>query len=1430
MRLRHIVTGASAALAVSAAALAFWEAPKPPAPPVPGTLAAWAKPDTLGGEERFITAVSTDKPIYRGGETVYVRGVLLRADNHKPASFGEKAPGSADGQFMPVLQITGPKGDVVVNQLAHVESSVCGFGWTIPEGQSGGEYTAKITYPHSGYAPAERKFDVRAYRAPQLKSQIKFVRDGYGPGDAVQATLHVERAEGSLPAGAKVHAQALVDGAVVYEGETTVDALGDCRVEFKLPAELARGEGSLGLTVQDGGVVETASKTIPILLQTVDLKIYPEGGDLVAGVAQRVYIEARTPAQKPADLVGEVVDSAGRVVAPFRTEHEGRGRFRFTPQAKEKYTLRITEPAGIKTTFPLPEPKPAGAVIAGVGDEVPAGKKIALLVGAAAPGQFTVTIAKREKELGRATIQAAPGEPRAVEVPVDSSADGVLVATVWSADGKPLAERLLFRRPQQELKLEIKANRPSYTPGGRVELTIKATDAQGKPVKAMLGVTATSDGVLEMIEKREQAPRLPVMVLLEQEVNELADAHVYLDSANPQAPVALDLLLGTQGWRRFALVETDKFLQQHGDAASRALAFRLPTFNRNRWDDAARFGGFGGGNFFGAAPGAPAAPAPEASAPLEKGFAVEEAAGSPASGPEPALGEPADKAPQIVDAPVNAPDEKPGREKADDDRKMVDREQAQSGAPPSEPRAGAARALQAGKKEAAAKRQVLAGDFDLRDEMAESAPLVIVREFAHRVRDGRRPGDRVDFTETVFWNAGVFTSEKTGEATIGFELSDAVAGVRVFADAFNAEGALASSSILLESVEPFYFEPKTPLEVTAGDFVRMPIAVVNGTETAFTDVALNADAGAIGAALLKIADLPAGSRQRAILELPIGTYNGTASLVVSGSAGAYADKITRPLVVKPRGFPTELGRGGMLSSANPAVYEFVVPETLVPGSLTTKAAVYPTPLGSLADALERMIQEPYGCFEQTSSSTYPLVMAQQYFMSHTGVDPSLIARSAGPLEAGYQRLAGYECKSGGFEWFGEDPGHPALTAFGLMEFTDMSKVRSVDPALLARTRKWLLGKRDGKGGFDHSRRALHTWLAEPEVANAYVAWALLESGEKELAAEVKWVGEAAAKTANSFVLALAANVLHLGGDEAGYHRIVDKLIGRQDAKGFVSGATQSIVGSSDETLDIETTALAALAWLRNPAYTDNARRAVEYLAEQCKGGRYGSTQSTVLTLRAIVAWDQATSKPKAPGSLQLVLDGQPIGEAVAFDKDSQGALALPDFSAGLKPGKHTVQVRMQDGAEMPYMVAVNFSDDQPASSEKCRVDLQATLARNQFVEGDLGEVRVRVVNRANEKLPNPMAIIGLPGGLEPRHDQLKELVKAGKIAAYEVRGRDVIFYWRAFEPEAATEVAISVIAALPGDYTGPASRAYLYYADQDKDWVPGLTCKIAPRP
>jgi hypothetical protein len=158
-----------------------------------------------------------------------------------------------------------------------------------------------------------------------------------------------------------------------------------------------------------------------------------------------------------------------------------------------------------------------------------------------------------------------------------------------------------------------------------------------------------------------------------------------------------------------------------------------------------------------------------------------------------------------------------------------------------------------------------------------------------------------------------------------------------------------------------------------------------------------------------------------------------------------------------------------------------------------------------------------------------------------------------------------------------------------------------------------------------------------------------------------------------------------------------------------------------------------------------------------------------------------------------------------------------------------VQVKMIGGSPMPYSVAVNFHSLKPSSADDCKLHLEVKLRNAKVTEGGATEANVVVVNRTNEAVPTPIAIIGIPGGLEVRHDQLKELVKANKIAAYEVKGREVVLYWRSLDKEARVELPLSLIAAVPGTYTGPASRAYLYYTDELKQWVDGVQVEIAPK-
>jgi hypothetical protein len=57
----------------------------------------------------------------------------------------------------------------------------------------------------------------------------------------------------------------------------------------------------------------------------------------------------------------------------------------------------------------------------------------------------------------------------------------------------------------------------------------------------------------------------------------------------------------------------------------------------------------------------------------------------------------------------------------------------------------------------------------------------------------------------------------------------------------------------------------------------------------------------------------------------------------------------------------------------------------------------------------------------------------------------------------------------------------------------------------------------------------------------------------------------------------------------------------------------------------------------------------------------------------------------------------------------------------------------------------------------------------------------------------------------------------------------VIFYVTLMEPGQVIEFSFDAIAAVPGEYRGQASRAYLYYADEYRKWVEGLNVKITPR-
>jgi hypothetical protein len=64
----------------------------------------------------------------------------------------------------------------------------------------------------------------------------------------------------------------------------------------------------LSLRVDDHGTLETVGKTLPLLLATVDVDVFPEGGDLVVGLPCRVFVQATAPSGDPADVIADIVE------------------------------------------------------------------------------------------------------------------------------------------------------------------------------------------------------------------------------------------------------------------------------------------------------------------------------------------------------------------------------------------------------------------------------------------------------------------------------------------------------------------------------------------------------------------------------------------------------------------------------------------------------------------------------------------------------------------------------------------------------------------------------------------------------------------------------------------------------------------------------------------------------------------------------------------------------------------------------------------------------------------------------------------------------------------------------------------------------------------------------------------------------------------
>ena len=1323
--------------------------------------------------------IQTDKPLYQPGETIWIKTWDLKA----------RSLAGVRGKSWATYELVNPKGAVIRQKLVENREGLATNDFALAPDLAGGLYTLRM---RAGVHVVTRPIVISTYESPRIKKKLELLRKAYGPGDRVAATLDIKRPTGQPLKDHPIRPTVWLDGERITLAETTTNEAGKALIAFELPKRIDRGDGTLTVLVADGGITESVSKPIPILLKKLQLAMYPEGGQLIEGLPNRLYFEAKTPLGKPADIAGRVIDDLGNTVATFESYHFGLGRIAFTPSAGRRYDVQITQPAGIEPLYPVPVAAEQGCVLRTFDDVDGRWPQIRVAVRCTEERQVAVAATLRERMIDVAGLRASPTRPAIAYLKSKDEAlnraRGIARVTLFDDNKAPLAERLVFRNRKRGLRVEVQADQDRYVPREQVALTVRTTDDQGRPVASELALSVVDDTVLSYAD--DKTGHMLAKILLEPELpGELEEPNFFFDLKNDKSARAMELLMGTRGWRKFewrpilANVDGGTALKPYPStilpASESAIAERRAG-PRDR--------------------------------PKLDGIAL---------APRP-LGKLAAARPKAKKAPKPAPAAQPqgaAKQKRPAPPRRARRRRAE--------RAPAHAGLKADAHFELEEGIVWNRDRRRRDITPPAAP---VRVFVAPAYTGSFDGPRTDFRETIHWAPNVRTGQN-GKAVVTFYLSDAITSFRVLTEG-RGGGLIGRAERVIESSLPFSMAVKLPLEVSAGDRILMPLTLTNEQSTPLS-VSLTEQWGSqlrLGEDIERPSPQLTGQARRSVFyPLSVVGQSGTTEISLSANAGGLQDELTRKLKVVPLGFPVTLSESGSLQTTVDVEIDFT---PAIEGTATTKITLYPSPLATLLSGLDGMLREPFGCFEQTSSTNYPNVMIMQYLRLTDSPDPTVIERATALMNRGYKKLVGFEAKGKGYEWFGRSPAHEALTAYGLLEFADMKQVYpDVDPAMVDRTARWLLARRDNQGGFRRDPQALDSFgRAAPQITNMYILYALVEAGYTDLPRELEAQARVIAQSRDPYVLALGARLLLKAGPayrDRG-QAAARRLASMQKPDGHWAGTRHSITRSTGRNLNVETTALAILALITAGDSPDRLRGGIEWLTKSRSGhGAFGATQATVLALKALTEYALDRRRRTQPGAVTVFVNGQKAGRHPYGAQPSEPIVVQLDHAA-FEPGKNTIRLEHTGESRLPYSIAAEYRAVQPPNHPDAVVHLRTSLEQTALKMGDTVRLTATVSNTTEQGQPMTMVRVGLPGGLMYQTWQLKQLVERKVVAFYETKAREVILYLRDLKPSQTKRIPIDLVAAVPGRYTGPASRAYLYYTDDQKVWTDPLQVQISP--
>jgi uncharacterized protein YfaS (alpha-2-macroglobulin family) len=685
------------------------------------------------------------------------------------------------------------------------------------------------------------------------------------------------------------------------------------------------------------------------------------------------------------------------------------------------------------------------------------------------------------------------------------------------------------------------------------------------------------------------------------------------------------------------------------------------------------------------------------------------------------------------------------------------------------------------------------------------------------------PRVRRDFPETLLWRPELITDDH-GHATLEVPLADSITTWRTSIDGVSAAGKIGSAEVPIPVFQDFFVDLDLPVSMSLGDEISVPIACYNylnePQDIRLTLAGSDWFESSSREATVHLAPNEVKSARMSIKVARVGDR----SLRVTARGTKMSDAVEREIRVLPVGEKIEHTRNDVLHGDFTDVVS--IPTKSIPDSEKLVAKFYPSRFSEIVEGLDSIFEAPHGCFEQTSSTTYPNVLALDYLKRVGRLTPEVEIKARQFINTGYQRLLTFEVRGGGFEWFGHSPAHVGLTAYGVLEFMDMSRIQNIDQDMFDRTVKWLLAQQNADGSWNQAD-GMDDW-AQRKPLTAYVAWSLAEAGDRSanLDKALDYLRNHPDEISTPYGKALAANAFltHDRKDSFGQQLAIqlhDSAFTGETNTVHWTSLGSSLTFSRGVGLEVETTALTTLALIKAGLWPQTVKQALNWISRAKEpNGTWGSTQATILAMRALLAGSSAPLGQDFQSVVTVEINHQTV-ETFRLNSDNSDVMKQINLTKYLRMGENQIHFHQTPEGELPFQLAGTYWNPslghRPAIAVG-REPLQITMQYDHSILAVNATLNcaVAVTNNTRQRIKMAIVDLGIPAGFEVDDAAFAAMVDRNEIAKFETTGSQIILYLSEISESAPFRFSYTLRAKYPLRVQTPPSAVYEYYQSKNR--------------